>query len=445
MANSKIWTIINHEYLKRVKSKGFIIGTLIGPLSFILFFAIIIAVSMSMGESSKKLAILDNTNILADNLIKANKDIYFKVNKSEAELSKEVLADNLDGFVVLNKEALDNAKVTVYTKGGGGLGFINQLENDLDKVLREYRMAETKVDKTLLARINLNVKLETKKINESGKTEKDNAEGMSFVGYILGFAIYILTFLYGSFVSRGVIEEKVNRIMEILASSVTPFEMMIGKVVGIGFVGLTQVAVWMVMLFGVMAVATPLVMTFDKSFNKAEIQKIEKLQQMNKMPMQSGNQAMSPQAKSFIENIPKISIWVGVAFVFYFFMGYFFYASLFAAIGSAVDTEQDAAQLQLPITLPIILTITTMPQIMGQPDSTFSIFMSLFPFSSPITMITRVAATSVPLWQIAASVIILLTSTVGAIWFAAKIYRVGILMTGKKPTFKDLLKWAKSN
>jgi ABC-2 type transport system permease protein len=441
---NKILTIISHEYFKRVKSKGFIIGTFLGPITLIAFIGIVVLITLSIEDGSKKLAIKDETNFMGQQLVDLDKENYFITTKSEAELKLEIKNEKIDAYVILNKSTLDSGTATVFSKGGGGIGYISSLNDNINKIYRRYKLKEEGINEARLDIIQKGIDLNTKKINDKGKEEKDNAEGLAFLGYILGFAIYILTFLYGAFVSRGVIEEKVNRIMEVLASSVKPFELMMGKVIGIGLVGLTQVTFWALMVIMLFTFAAPIVATLDTTFNEKQIQKLEQLQKQNASNNMMMQKAMTPEAKSIVENIPNVSPWVFVGFVAYFLLGYFFYASLFAGIGSAVDTEQDAAQLQLPITMPIILTIVTMPHLMAQPDSSFSIFLSIFPFSAPIAMVTRIAATNVPMIQIIASILVMTLSVTGAVWVAAKIYRIGILMTGKKPKLKDLIKWVRS-
>ncbi len=442
-SNSKIWTIISHEYFKRIKSKGFIIGTLLGPLSLVLFFGIIVLVSMSFDDSSRKLAIIDKTNNIGKELVKKENGKYYLSDKDEQSLKKEILDDKIDGYVLIPEDVLEKSNVNVFTKGGGGIGYVAELKNNLEDIVRYKRLNKFGADEKIIKLVEEGVKIKTQKVNESGKIEKDNTAVLSFVGYIMGFAIYILTLIYGSFVSRGVIEEKVNRISEIIASSVKPFEMMFGKVVGIGFVGLTQVVFWVLIVSVLLFFSVPIIKLVDGNINAAQIAKMNTMMQSSPSANIMQNQMSSPQAIELMNNIPSISIWTGIGFIFYFLAGYFMFATLFAAVGSAVDTEQDAAQLQLPITMPIILTIMLIPHIMSNPDSSLSIFLSLFPFSSPISMVARIASTSVPFYQVALSILFIILGFLGALWFASKVYRIGILMTGKKPTFKDLVKWAR--
>jgi ABC-2 type transport system permease protein len=224
-----------------------------------------------------------------------------------------------------------------------------------------------------------------------------------------------------------VIEEKSNRIIEVLASSAKPFEIMMGKVIGIGLVGLTQIIFWLLLGFGLLTVLGPLLFGDPES-----------LKTMTDMAQtQGGGMASQTQGLS----IPGVDFSLILGFLFYFIMGYFTYATFFAGVGAAVDNEQDAAQLQLPITLPIILAIMITPQIMNNPDSALAVALSIIPLTSPLIMIVRIAATNVPIIEIVASIIALVAFFFFAVWISAKIYRIGILMTGKKPKFSDLIKW----
>lgn len=431
--NSKIWTIISHEYISKITSKGFIIGTLVAPLAIVLLYGVIIAVTvMTQNQTALKLAILDKTGEIGSELVVSDTAKFYLVNESEADLKKKVLNSELDGFVLIPENFANDGKILVFTRGGGGMGFINVIEKNSYDILLDRKMKEINASQDLINLIDRGVTIETQKVTEEGSKE-DYSQIFAFLGYIMGFVIYGLMFTYGAFVMRGVIEEKSNRIVEVIASSVKPFDMMFGKVVGIGAVGLTQVLFWILILVILFAaggaIATQFISPQDLS------QQAMNAQQMQQMPEQN-------EMINFIQNF-SISPWVIVAFLFYFLAGYFIYSSLFAAVGSAVDQEQDAAQLQLPVSLPIIIPIMFITSVMSDPNGTLSTVLSLIPFFSPILMIARIAAAEVPIWQIALSVVLLGLTFLGSLWFAAKIYRIGILMYGKKPTFKDIIKWFK--
>lgn len=431
---SKIWAIIEHEYLSRLKSKGFIISTLLAPLALVVFLGITVISSMSFDKTDKKLAILDNSDGIGKEVITKDPKLYYLTNESEADLKQSVLKEKIDGFVVIPQDVVENGIVTVFTKGGGGIGYITVLDRNISEIIRHKRLVNSGLNQQMIDLVDKGVRVETQKINETGKVEKDSTEMMAFVGYILGFAIYLMVFIYGSIVSRGVIEEKTNRIIEIIASSVKPIEIMIGKVVGIGLVGLTQVLFWMILTATLLYFANDiLVLT---GVNHDMVANSSQLQDM----------AKSPQAQNIPKNfeMPSISPWIGVLFLFNFLSGYFIYAIFFAGVGAAVENEQDAAQLNMPLTLPVILTTVFIPQVMSNPDSAFSMALSLFPITAPIIMTVRVASTSVPIWQIILSIFIMAVGAYLMLLAASKIYRIGILSSGKKPTFAELFRWLKS-
>jgi ABC-2 type transport system permease protein len=427
---NKIKTIIAHEYISKVKTKGFLIGTILGPLGLVALLGIIVYISMSFGDTSKKLAIVDQSTVIEKPLVAADTSLYYSTQKSIEELKEELQKETIDGYVVIPEDILDKGEASVYTTGGGGLGLISSLESDLNKIVRVKRLERIGTDPDVIDLIKQRVSVNTNKVTETGETEQDDTKAMAYVGYGLGFAMYFLVFIYGSFVSRGVIEEKSNRIIEVLASSAKPFEIMMGKVIGIGFVGLTQIIFWLLLGFGLLTLLGPLIFGDPES-----------VKGMTEMAQaQGGNMMDQTQGLS----IPGVDITLVLGFLFYFIMGYFTYATFFAGVGAAVDNEQDAAQLQLPVTLPIILAIMITPQIMNNPDSTLAVVLSIVPLTSPLIMIVRIAATNVPIIEIIASAAALIGFFFVAVWVSAKIYRIGILMTGKKPKFSDLIKWIKA-
>lgn len=424
---SKIGTIIKHEYLSKIKSKGFIIGTILAPVAIIVIYGIIILVAvMSADQTTKKLAIVDYTERIGAMLVERDTSKFFLTDLKEAELNEKVLTGEIDGYLVMPADFAEKGAATVYTSGGGGLGFVTLIERNTEDIIVNLRLDEIGADESVKALVNRGISLSTMKVTQEG-AQDDYSQVFAIMGYVMGFVIYGLMFTYGAFVMRGVIEEKANRIVEVLASSVKPFEIMMGKVIGIGAVGLTQVLFWIVLMgifvaFGG-SIAAGFMGTPDMATAGAE------MQDQNAMIEMLNNISISP--------------WLIVAFLFYFLAGYFIYSTLFAAVGSAVDQESDAAQLQIPVTLPIIIPIMFIANVMSNPDGTLAVVLSLIPFFTPILMIARIAATSVPIWQIALSVVLLTATFFACLFFAAKIYRVGILMYGKKPTFKDMVKWFK--
>lgn len=425
---NKISTIIFHEYLTKLKSKGFIIGTLLGPIILLALIAVPVATTMmSMDEAGKRLAIVDYSDGIGKSISTIDTSRYYLTLENEETLREMTLMEEIDGYLLIPEDIIQEGKAQVFTRGGGGIGYISKLERNLSHILRQERLIESGADSNVINLVNKGVEISTQKITSEG-TEKDYTEELAGLGYLLGFAIYMLMFIYGGMVSRSVIEEKANRIIEVIASSVKPFEILFGKVVGVGLLGLTQVIFWVIMA-AILLTAAGYIMGSMGGVDPAAL--TEGMPQVSDPNMPSGF------------DIPSISPWLAVGFVFYFISGYFIYSTLFAAVGSAVDQEQDAAQIQIPVMLPIILPILLIGNVMANPDSTFATVVSLIPFFSPILMMVRVAATDVPLWQIGASVVLMALTFLGCLWIAARIYKVGIFMTGKKPTFKDLGRWIK--
>ncbi|MER3328225.1 MAG: ABC transporter permease, partial [Candidatus Kapaibacterium sp.] len=256
---NKIKTIIAHEYISKVKTKGFLIGTILGPLGLVALLGIIVYISMSFGDTSKKLAIVDNEGSIYTELVKNDSALYYKSDKGVDALKKELQEEKIYVYVIIPEDILDKGNVSVYTGGGGGLGLISSLEDNLTSIVRLKRLERLGTDPSVIDLIRQEVTVVTNKITETGEVEKDDTKAMAYVGYGLGFAMYFLVFIYGSFVSRGVIEEKSNRIIEVLASSAKPFEIMMGKVIGIGLVGLTQIIFWLLLGFGLLTVLGPLI------------------------------------------------------------------------------------------------------------------------------------------------------------------------------------------
>ncbi len=426
-SKSKIFTIISHEYTTKFKSKGFIISTLLAPLMIVVFFGIIAFVAFLSQESTeRKIAIIDRAGKIADKMVASEPEKYFVTELAEDSLKTMVLNETLDGYLVIHEEFVKSGKADVYSAGGGGIGFVTSLNSSLTNVLRNERLVEAGIAPEIINKVFKKPDITTHKITEKG-TEADYAEFYAVIGYVLGFVIYMMMFIYGASVMRGVIEEKANRIIEVMASSVKSFELMMGKVVGLGLLGLTQLTFWVFLGAIVFLIKGDIVSLFVSP----------------EMQMAANMGQQSPDFATTISNLPTPDIGIVLGFFFYFLSGYFIYATLFAAIGSAVDQESDAQQLQFPVMMPLIIPMLFIQYIMSNPESVLSVVFSLFPFFSPILMIVRIASTEVPLWQIGLSVALMVITFFFCIWLAAKIYRIGILMYGRKPSFKDLIKWAR--
>lgn len=426
----KIRVIIQHEYLTRIRSKWFIISTILGPLGFVAMVAIPALITAMLGDSTEgKVVVFDRTGSVAATVVAADTSRFEMAGyRTEQEVEADVLAETYLAYVVIPEDVFSGSPLQLFSRGGTGFTFSQDIASAFEPVVTRKRLTLMGADTSVIDIVERGLSVTAMKVTEQGTTEKDASEASAAIGYGAGFVIYFLIFIYGSMVLRGVVEEKANRIVEVMASSVTPFELLMGKVVGIGLVGLSQVLAWLVLGSGVFLAAGPLLEGAMASGSDMQVG----------TPV--GAQ-VSPQASDLPFAIPDISIGALLLFVFFFLAGYFIYATLFAAVGSAVDQEADAQQLTMPITLPVILTIMFIGSVVAAPNSALSVGLSLFPLFAPIIMVVRIAATDVPWWQIGLSMIFVSATFVGTIWLASRVYRIGILSYGKKPTLKEIASW----
>jgi ABC-2 type transport system permease protein len=430
---NKIGIIIAREYKTRVMKKSFIILTFLTPIlmSALMFLPALIGF---WGESSHRtIDVIDKTGLYAD-VLQSN-EIYtfnFVENNIENERKKISENENLTGLLVIADTLSKNPNAaTLFSE--------NQIDIDTKDYISDLLNADVRKQKLALynipdldeidADLNKNISIATIKWVENGQEKLGSSELALIIGMVAAILIYMFIMLYGSQVMTGVVQEKTNRIVEVIISSVKPFELMMGKIIGVALVGLTQIFMW-VFLAGIL-------MMIGMQFLPHET-----LDTQSIMSMQSG---MSAENLSFTQEI--ISSLSGFNFlqiilllIVYFIGGYLLYASIFAAVGSAVDNETDSNQFTLPITLPILFAFYAGFYASQHPDASFSFWTSLIPFTSPVVMMARLPF-GVPVWQIIVSIVILILSFIGTTWLAGKIYRTGILMYGKKVTWKEMWKW----
>lgn len=433
----KIGVIIAHEYTTRVKSKWFIIATLLGPVGMLALILIPALVMILAGESPRgKVAVIDRYSPIGA-AVYASDTARFTLagDLSEEVLKERVLSEELEAYVLVPQDLLQGGALQLFSRGGTGLTFNEEIATAFQPVVVRARLAQMGADTSVIGVVEQEVDIAALKLNDQGTTEQDASEASAAIGYGSGFAIYFLIFIYGTMVMRGVVEEKANRIVEVMASSVQPFQLMMGKVVGIGLVGLTQVTLWIVLVTGSMLAIAPFL---SSAVDGATAMNPEQLQ-----AMQQGVGGSSAMAVGGFA-VPSISAGPILLAVFMFLAGYFMYATLFAAVGSAVDQEADAQSLTLPITLPVVLTMTFIGYVVSAPNAPLSVALSLIPLFSPILMTVRIAATDVPWWQVGLSMFLLVAAFLGAVWMASRIYRIGILSYGKKPTFKEIARWLRT-
>jgi|SRR5215831_9741022 len=422
---NKIPVIIQREYKTRVAKRSFLLLTILVPLLIFGFYAAMIAIAVSGGGEGEKIAVIDEGNIF-NNSYKANDNISlsFIHNEIDTTFQKKFIDQGYTAYLYIPANYAAKKQVTVYSKSQMGPVTKGKIEKIINSTIEANRMAALNITPEQVQQIKSDISVDNQKKGSGNKFEKSSAEGSAVVGYVAGFLIYITMFIYGMMVMRGVMEEKINRISEVIISSVKPFQLMIGKIVGIAAVGLTQFIIWIGLIY-ILQLLIPVFFPAMAAPGAAQA-----------APM-GGSMAMVSQALSTM-NFPLIIF----AFIFYFIGGYLLYSSLFAAVGSVVsDDQQEAQQLTLPITMPIVLSFVIMAKAASEPNSPLAVFGSIFPLTSPIVMMGRIGY-GVPWEQLTISMVLLVLGFIFTTWMAGKIYRTGILLYGKKASWKEMLKWA---
>lgn len=426
---SRIWVVAKNEFLKRVRSRWFVLTTLLGPLALIAFIAIIGFISVkAMEGGDRTVLVIDGTGVLEDSLENRSREgLAFRGSDApEDSVRAMVLRGDADGYVTIPASVLTGVGDVTYYSVEGGIGgiFENRLEWAVEQVIVEHRLAEQQVTEAVRDIFRSNTSVRSIKLSREGEAVGD-AGAYAVIGFIMGFLIYIAMLVYGSVVMQGVIEEKLSRVVEIIVSSVRPFQLLLGKVLGIGAMGLVQMTTWALLIMG------------GTMFSGAILALFLDPAQVN-LPVDASQEELLAAVDFQVPSLgPEVYIW----FVLFFLVGYLLYASLFSAIGSAVEQQQDAQGLMLPVMMPIILSIVFIQPIIDSPNSTLAVTLSMIPFFSPIPMVVRIAVTDVPFWQPLLSFTLMVATFLGSIWVSSRIYRVGILMYGKKAKLSDLIRW----
>lgn len=441
---NKLFLIIQREYFSRVKKKSFLIMTLVGPL--LLAGLMIVPIWLAMRDKTEhQILVLDHSGLFIDKLPNT-KQIKFTYGAESIQTAKAKLKDGpFDLIMEIKGDALNDTKTTpvLYYKKQPGISVEQYITNTMENILFDYRLQGDSIDLTKIDKARRPVEILTLKVTEEGKDEKTNTEINMAIGFGCAIAIYFMIFLYGSQVMRGVIEEKTNRIVEVIVSSVKPFQLMLGKIIGVALVGLTQFILWIVLTLLIQVAVTTVLFkdqiadTVKHNSQMEKVMKNDLTAEVDKMEkIKSPNEVIE-----LFNNVSNINITkVLVCFAFYFLFGYLLYAALFAAIGSAVDSEADTQQFILPVTIPLIASFIIAQSVVTDPDSSMAQFFSIFPLTSPIVMMVRLPF-DVPNWELALSMVTLIIGFLFFTWVAGKIYRTGILMYGKKPSWKEIGKW----
>ncbi|HQH19082.1 MAG TPA: ABC transporter permease [Bacteroidales bacterium] len=440
---NKILIIIHREYLSRVKKRSFIVMTILGPI--LLAALVIVPVFIAqMSDKEKTISVVDEKGIFY-NAFPNTENIKFEYSALKIIDAKNNF-DSTDYYAILYIPADFVSKpstAALFSNKQPSITVKQYIENILKKELETMKLSSSGIDKNVLKSIETNINLATIKLKGKGLEEKGNTEISTILGMFSGILIYMFIFMFGTQVMRGVIEEKTSRIVEVIISSVKPFQLMIGKITGIAMVGLTQFLLWILLTFAIVTffqTLMPNTFNFKNTENpiigNSKIMNQEQMLQLNE-ETQYKNQGM----RDIIESIGNIDFGVMIfSFLFYFLFGYLLYAALFAAVGSAVDSEADTQQFMLPITAPLIFGLVASQFVINNPEGPVAFWLSIIPLTSPIIMMVRIPF-GVPIIEIVLSVTLLILGFLFCTWLAAKIYKTGILMYGKKVDYKELWKW----
>lgn len=459
---SKTALIIKREYRTRVRKKSFLIMSILGPLLFGALMIVPAYMATLEDKEVKTIAVIDESFLLTSYesgstgcIIPDTEYLKFKL-VEDTDLS--VLKENFSStgyyaVLYIPPNILASNQTLIYSDKSTSLEVTSYIERSIEAEIERQKLAANDIEnlEEILMQIETNIKVSSIKWTKDGEDKKSNTGLVMGIGYASGLLIYFFVFLFGAQVMRGVLEEKSSRIIEVIISSVRPLQLMMGKIVGIGLVGLTQFMIWVVLTALLVAGAQTVIMpkleqeipieqvTSNELFSgNSAVQSIQ-----DQATISTGGDEGSDFLLDMIESLGSIDpVMIFAAFIFYFIFGFLLYGSMFAVVGAASDSETDTHQFMMPITLPLILGIFVMMTAINNPDGGLAFWFSMIPFTSPIVMMARMPF-DVPTWQLLLSGTILVLSFIGMAWVAAKIYRTGILMYGKKVNYKELWKWLK--
>lgn len=430
MNNTKL--IIQREYLARVRKKSFIVMTLLTPLLMSLFMVLPVWLTLRSSDELRTILVVDETT-QALNKIQDTEYLKFEyLRETDMEAARALFFESdYHAVVHLTDSSMAGQRVDVFSLKQPAADLTMHIQRFLEGEIKAKRLNEMGLDQDVLASLKTNVKVTTTKWSKDGRDKQTSGWIYPLVGLMLGLLIYMFVFIYGLQVMRGVMEEKTSRVVEIIVSSVRPFQLLLGKIIGIALVAFTQFFIW-ALLTGILTVFAQGLLVATLSPQGVQAQNLQEVVQA------TGNTGLATDVLLPLSNLPFGRIIV--AFLFYFVFGYLMYAALFGAIGSATDSETDSQQFSLPVTMPLILAIAMVQVFMTNPDGSLAFWFSMIPLTSPVVMLVRVPF-GVPLWELLLSMGLLFGAFMGATWLAARIYRTGILMYGKKVTYRELMRW----
>ena len=428
--------IIGREFNERVRKKSFIISTILMPLFVIAMMVLPSLIMFYAKGDTKTVAVIDDSGLIASQL-ESNGELRFVPTEASLESARETM-DDIFGILHIGANVMSNTNdIRLYTNGSSSVMIEESIENQIESVIEAEKLKQYDIHdlQTILASVKTSVKLSVfRNDTDSDSSELSSSTAVSaIVGLVLGMILYMFLIIYGAMVMQSVIEEKSSRVLEVMVSSVKPFQLMLGKILGVAAVAAVQIVIWGVLICGTCAVALPMIIPSDVA------ESVEALQAGTLNAVDADVDIEMLKIVSTVSDtgyVASIFVWL----LLFMVGGYLLYSALFAAIGSSVESVQDASQFQMIVQMPIIISIFVMMTIMNDPSSTIAVWCSYIPFTSPVVMMARIPS-GVPIWESLVSLVMLDATFAAMGWVAAKIYRVGIFMYGKKPTFKELWKW----
>lgn len=423
---NKIILILIREYKTKILKKSFWISTFIAPVLISAIY--IVPIWLATRDSEKELiTVIDESGIFSQDDFKDEANFFQLISAPQQDFKEYFFENDLNSLVIISPDILSNPKgVEVLTQEDKGIGFARSIDRIIEQKVRAELLKQAGIDHQVYENTQVNISSEVKKVTADGQEKSSNGTVSFILSLGMGLFLYIMIILYGQQVMMGVIEEKGNRIVEVIISSVKPFQLLMGKIIGIGLVGLSQLALWIFLSFGIV--------TGAKTYFEKQAQEIQ---------MQTGEQQAQSEINpdDIFDGLKDMNIPLMVGgFIFYFLTGYLLYAGLYAAIGSAVETPQEAQQFVLIVLLPIILSMMFANAVIMEPNGQLAFWTSIIPFTAPVDMVSRLSF-DFPLWQLGLSMSLMLIGVYFMTKLSAKIYRVGILMYGKKVTLKEIAKW----
>jgi len=434
---NKIGLIIKREYFTRVKKRSFIIMTFLGPLLIAAVYIIPILLALHADNEKRTIAVVDQSHWFERQFVSTENQTFIRLDDISIDSTKKLVQQGFFDIALFIPETQLNipSSAVVYSMKQVPLNVEEHIKDVMKNEIQVQKLLASGVDPDILESIKTSITLSVIRMDEEGGEKETFTEVQFVLGMILAILIYMFIMLFGGQVMQGVTEEKSSRIVEVIVSSVKPFQLMMGKIIGVSLVALTQFVMW-ILLTGVIYIgfSTAVGISHPEAISQGTVMAQEI----------SSTNIMDNEAVQDVLNIVHSIDFGTIIFSFFvfFLLGYLLYATMFAAIGSLVDNNTDSQQFSLPVTVPLLIAFLSAIYIVNDPDGSLALWLSMIPFTSPVVMMVRIPF-GIPIWQVIVSALILAGSFVGMTWVAAKVYRTGILMYGKKPTYKEIFKWLK--